>query len=223
MPTILLRNTTGDKLCEYVARQLNHFFPDDSGIGGHTFSPYMSHTLERLHGCFAGIKRKKYQSVEGPFFNYLHPDHYAAFLYLLANTIHRAGAADDLAFRVYYLNKVLHTLDAFFDAELPEVFQFMHPIGTVLGHAKYGNYFCVYQNCTVGSDEPGNAPVFGDSVVMYAGSTVIGKSTIGGNVVLGANAFVIDRDVPANSVVVASYARPRVTANRKHVMDRRFL
>jgi serine O-acetyltransferase len=223
MSKIILRNTTGDRLCGYVARQLDAFFPDDSGIGGHTFAPYISQTLERLRACFMGIKRKKYQAAEGPFFNYLHPDHYAASLYLLANTIHRAGAVDDLAFRVYYLNKALHALDAFFDAELPEVFQFMHPIGTVLGHAKYGNYFCVYQNCTVGSDEPGNTPVFGDCVVMYAGSTVIGKSRIGENVVLGANAYVIDRDVPDNSVIVAAASRPRATPNRKHVMERRFL
>jgi serine O-acetyltransferase len=182
----------------------------------------MPQTLERVRACFAGIKRKKYWTAEGPFFNHMHPDHYAAFLYLLANIIHHAGAADDLAFRVHYLNKALHALDAFFDAELPEVFQFMHPIGTVLGHATYGNYFCVYQNCTVGSDEPGNTPVFGDGVVMYAGSTVIGKSRIGGNVVLGANAFVIDRDIPDNSVVIAGSALARVTPNRKHVMDRRF-
>jgi serine O-acetyltransferase len=222
MPTLNLINTSHKILCGYVARQLNHFFPDDSGIDGGTFEPYMAQTLARLQACFAGIKRRKYQDAEGPFFNYLHPDHYAVFLYLLANTAYRTDASNDLAFRIYYLNKALHSLDAFYDAELPEIFMFMHPIGTVLGHAKYGNYFCAYQNCTVGSDEPGNTPVFGDCVVMYAGATVIGKSKIGDNVVLGANAFVIDRDIPDSSIVMGSFPRLRVTPNHRHVMDRRF-
>lgn len=222
MPAPKLLNATSSKLCDYAARQLNHFFPDDAGISGKTFEPYIAQTLERLGACFAGIRRRKYQDDDGPFFNYLHPDHYAVFLYLLANTIYRVDAASKLAFRVYYLNKALHALDAFYDAELPEVFMLMHPIGTVLGHAKYGNHFCAYQNCTVGSDEPGNTPVFGDGVVMYAGSTVIGKSKIGDNVVLGANAFVIDRDIPANSIVMGSFPRLHVTPNHRHVLDRRF-
>jgi serine O-acetyltransferase len=222
MPALTLLNSSREKLCDYVARQLNNFFPDDSGFSGNTFEPFIAPTLERLRLCFEGIQRRKYQDAAGPFFNYLHPDHYAVFLYLLANTIHRAGADGALAFRVYYLNKALHAFDAFLDAELPEVFMIMHPVGTVLGHAKYGNYFCAYQNCTVGSDEPGNTPVFGDHVVMYAGATVIGKSKIGNNVVLGANSFVIDREIADNSVVMGGTPRLIVTGNRKHVADRRF-
>ena len=68
-------------------------------------------------------------------FNYLHPDHYAMFLYLLANTVSRGDRANPLPFRLFYLNKVLHGLDVYHDTELPEVFQFMHPLGTVLGQA----------------------------------------------------------------------------------------
>lgn len=222
MPTLNLLKATPSTLCAYVARQLENFFPDESGISGKTFEPYIDATLERVRVCFDGIKRPKYQQSGQPFFNYLHPDHYAVFLYLLANTMHRTDGNDVLAFRVYYLNKALHALDAFYNAELPEVFMFMHPIGTVLGHATYGNYFCAYQNCTVGSDEPGNTPVFGDHVVMYAGATVIGRSKIGGNVVLGANAFVIDRDIPDDSIVMGAFPRLRVTPNRVHVLDRRF-
>ncbi len=222
MPTLLLRNSNPEELCAYAARQLAHFFPDGAGISQKTFEPYIAATLDRLRTCFEGIVRRKYQESGQAFFNYLHPDHYAVFLYLLANTIFRSDGNDDLAFRVYYLNKALHSLDAFYNAELPEIFMFMHPIGTVLGHAKYGNYFCAYQNCTVGSDEPGNSPVFGDCVVMYAGSTVIGQSKIGSNVVLGAQSFVIDRDIPDNSIVMGTFPRLRVTPNKTHVLDRRF-
>jgi serine O-acetyltransferase len=222
MPTLRLVNTTGDTLCGYVARQLDNVFPDGAGITAKAFDPYMEQTLERLRVCFSGIKRRKYQDDAGPFFNYMHPDHHAVFLYLLANTIHRSGGASDLAFRVYYLNKALHALDAFYDAQLPEIFMFMHPLGTVLGHARYGNYFCAYQNCTVGSDEPGNTPEFSEGVVMYAGATVIGRSKIGANVVFGANAFVIDRDIPDNSIVMGAHPRLRVMPNHKHVLDRRF-
>lgn len=222
MPTLNLLNTSSEKLCAYLARQLNNFFPDDAGISDKSFEPHIAETLERLRVCFAGIERRKYQNEGKPFFNYMHPDHYAVFLYLLANTIFRTTASTALAFRVYYLNKALHALDAFYDAELPEIFMFMHPIGTVLGHARYGNYFCAYQNCTVGSDEPGNTPAFGDCVIMYAGATVIGRSKIGNNVVLGAKAFVIDREIPDNSIVMGAFPRLHVTPNKTHVLDRRF-
>ncbi len=42
---------------------------------------------------------------------------------------------------------------------------------------------------------------FGDRVILYSGVTVIGKSKIGDNVVLSANTYVKDENIPSNTIV----------------------
>jgi serine O-acetyltransferase len=222
MSEFILRNMTVENLSGYVARQLSMYFPDGSVISADTIRPYMSDALERTHVCFAGIEKKKFREAEQVMFNYMHPDHYAMFLYLLSNTVSRSDRENPLAFRLFYLNKVLHGLDVYHDTELPPVFQFMHPLGTILGQAEYGNYFCVYQGCSVGCDEQGVFPVIGEHVVLYAGASVIGRSRIGNNVVVGANVMLLDRDVPDSKVVLGGASDLQIRDNVRHVLERRF-
>lgn len=222
MSEFLLRDTTAEELCEYVVHQLKHFFPEKRPAATAEIRLVIGEALERTCACFAGIERRKFRAENKVMFNYLHPDHYAMFLYLLSNTVSQRDRSNPLAFRLYYLNKVLHSLDAYHDTELPEVFQFMHPLGTILGHAKYGNYFCVYQGCSVGSDEEGIYPEIGEHVVLYAGASVIGRSKIGDNVVIGANTMVLNRDIAPNKVVLGGLQRLNIRDNGKHVLERRF-
>lgn len=222
MSEFILRDMTPDDLCAYVTRQLNLFFPDKRPVSAEQLRPVMNEALERTRACFTGIEKNKFRTGGQVMFNYLHPDHYAMFLYLLSNTVSRRDSANPLAFRLFYLNKVMHGLDAYHDAELPEIFQFMHPLGTILGHARYGNYFCVYQGCSVGSDEKGVFPEIGEHVILYAGASVIGNSKIGDNVVIGANAMVLNHDVPANKVVLGNHQSLNLRDNSRHVRERRF-
>src|SRR5437588_860224 len=76
-----------------------------------------------------------------------------------------------LAACVYGLNKALHGLDVFYEVELPTIFAFQHPVGTVLGRAHYSNYLLVYQRCTVGSTLSGESPTFEPGVVLFGGSS----------------------------------------------------
>lgn len=206
----------------YVCALLERQFPDGRRFDPAQLAPAIGASLARLGRCFAGIARPKFAGPGGAVFNPLHPDHFSMFLALLANDVLKHMADRDTAFRLYYLNKALHALDVFPDTEMPEVFQFMHPTGTILGPARYGSHFCVYQNCTVGSSENGVYPEFGDGVVLYAGARVIGACRIGSNVVVAANTFVIDRDVPDDTVVISEGIRPRFSPNRRTVIERRF-
>ncbi len=88
----------------------------------------------------------------------------------------------------------------FYQAELPDIFTFDHPLGAVMGRASYTNYFSFGQGCTVGNNH-GAYPVFGESVFMLSDSKVIGRSKIGDNVIIAANAFVKDEVVPSGSIV----------------------
>lgn len=222
MVEFVLRDMTPERLSAYVSKQLTVFFPDGCSPPVGVLHPCASEALERTRLCFTGIEKSKFRDGDRVMFNYLHPDHYAMFLYLLANTVSRHDRGNPLAFRLYYLNKVLHGLDAYPDIELPEVFQFMHPVGTVLGHAKYGNHFCVYQGCSVGSGEDGVYPEIGDCVVLYARASVIGRSRIGNNVVIGAGAMVLDTDIPDDRVVLGAAENLNIRSNSRHVLERRF-
>ena len=80
---------------------------------------------------------------------------------------------------------------------LPEVFLFVHPVGSVIGRARLGNFLCIYQNCSIGGsprDGELDYPVLGDGVLMYAKSGVIGKSRVGSRVVLGAGSLVVNAE-----------------------------
>ena len=221
MSDFILRDMTPANLSNYVARQLSTYFPDGRVISAETIHAFMSDALERTRLCFTGIEKKKFRDGVQVMFNYLHPDHYAMFLYLLSNTVSRLDKQNPLAFRLFYLNKALHGLDAYHDTELPEVFQFMHPLGTILGQATYGNYFCVYQGCSVGCDEQGIFPVIGEHVVLYAGASVIGRSHIGNNVVISANTMVLNQDI-CNNKLVFTQPQLEIRDNKRHVIERRF-
>jgi serine O-acetyltransferase len=222
MSQFILRDFDSASLAQYVSAQLERCFPDGRHCSADGLAAAVSEALERTRACFTGIDRPKYRAGDDVLYNPLHPDHHAAFLYLLSNVLSRKDRDDPRAFRLFYLNKALHGLDAYHDIELPEVFQFMHPLGTVLGHARYGNHFCVYQGCSVGADEQGSYPDFGDGVVMYAGASVIGACHIGRNVVLGAGSLVLGRDIADNSLVRPTSPTFEVVENRKSVVERRF-
>jgi serine O-acetyltransferase len=146
----------------------------------------------------------KYSHINGiPAFNSLNTDQYAMFLYIVSNTCYKNFEEANLASKVYYLNKIMHGIDVYYEVMLPEIFKFGHCVGTVLGRAKYGNYFGVMHNCTVGNNL-GKYPTFEDRVGMLVGSKVLGDSYIGRNTIISANTTIIDENIPENSIVFGS-------------------
>jgi serine O-acetyltransferase len=189
-----------DELTSYVTLQTGALFPDGRTTAEGLAGP-VAQALERTERCFSQINMKYFREAGETRFDHLHTDQYAMFLYLLANSVYRMGGDPRLASRIYALNKALHGVDAFYEVELPEVFVFQHPVGTVLGRANYGNYFFVYQRCSVGSNLDGKYPTIGEGVVMFGGSAIVGASTVGENCWLSIGAVVMDAAVPANSTV----------------------
>jgi serine O-acetyltransferase len=206
------------ELSAYVARQATQFFPD-AEVRPEALSPYVGPALERLAACLGAFLERHLRGAAA--FDHLHTDHYAAFLYLLANTLHRRGGDRALATKLYALNKALHALDVYFEVELPEVFYFQHPVGTVLGRARYGNFLVVYQRCTVGGKD-GAYPTLGEGVVLYGGSVLVGGCRVGSNVALSAGALVIEQDIPDNSVVFGASPALTVKPAKRRERDRFF-
>ena len=98
----------------------------------------------------------------------------------------------------------MHSIDWFYAIDLPIHFLCEHPLGSVLGKASYGDYLLIYQGTTVGGSIKAGVlyyPVFGENIIMFANSSVIGKCHVGCNVIISAGAKVVNQDVPSNSVV----------------------
>lgn len=154
---------------------------------------------KRLERCFEKNPNKYYHRDGETFFNPFQSAQYNIFLYFMSNEIWKAGNSL-LADKIYYLNKTLNANDLFYEVELPEYFKCDHPVGSVMGRAKYGNGFSFGQCCTVGNNN-GIYPVIEENVRMCAYSSIIGNCHIGSNTILGAYASVKDQNVPSDSLV----------------------
>lgn len=138
-------------------------------------------------------------------FNPYHAIQYMTFLYYLSHDIYRNANVGQLCDKIYYLNKIFHAVDLFYAIDLPAHFGAEHPLGAVMGRAKYSNGFFFYQGCTVGgtSDNKGNLyyPHLGENVHMFSHSSILGNSIIGNNVNIGAGCIVKNQNIPDNSTV----------------------
>ena len=182
-------------LIDYVEWQLAMFSPDNIEVHSKILLGILPQTLERLEKCFSAIHNKYFDAG----FDHLHGDQYAMFLYFLSNTIYRNGGDLTLCKKLFLLNKYLHGIDVMWEIELPDIFLFAHPVGTVLGRAKYSNYFAVYQNCTVGVNH-NVFPTFDEYVSLHPGSMVLGDCHVGRNCKISAGATMIDKDLRENNI-----------------------
>ena len=161
--------------------------------------------LRDLAYCF-GFSRNKYYRQGGDVHFYIyHSAQYCIFLYMLARMIFLRFPRDSaLSDKLYLLNKMLNGLDLYYQVEMPAVFHVDHPVGSVIGRARIGDGFSFSQGCTVGNNK-GVYPVIGKNVIMMSDSKILGRSCIGDNVIIAANSYLKDFDVPDNSVVFGVY------------------
>lgn len=218
----MMRSTLSPQQLEsYVLKLVSLHFPDDYHPN-YSIARLLGRTLQRVEHCFSHIHLKYYRNGDGVIFDHLNSDHFASFLYFLGNTIWSETQDTELPTRLFYLNKVMHGIDLFYSVKMPDIFLLVHPLGTVLGNASYGDYFVVYQNVTVGADEAGIYPNFGIGTVLYAKSTIIGECKLGNDVIFGANAFILNSDVPTGTLVVGQHPSIRFIPSSLSVAQRVF-
>lgn len=180
-----------------VEKQLNNFFLD---IDISQLKNNIPTTLERLEICLNKVKSKYCHIENETYFSPYNSTQYGLFLYYLSNTIYRTIGRNSLSDQIYYLNKIMNSVDWYYEISLPNVFYTEHPIGSVLGRATYSNNLFIYQGVTIGGNK-GIYPVIGENVLLYSNSSVLGNSHIGDNVVISCNTLVKDENIPSNSIV----------------------
>ena len=97
----------------------------------------------------------------------------------------------------------------------------VHPVGTVDRQCQLSDYLVIYQNCTVGAGDY-DYPVLGSGTILYSHSSVLGDCKLGDDVIMAANAMVIDCEVPPSTVVVGQPPHNRFLSNKRSVKARCF-
>lgn len=190
-----------DELLKLTIHQLQSIFFISSEETD-AINTILDSVLERCERCFSKITCRYYSSEDKVRFSPLHSDQHAVFLYFLSNSLYHTGTENKtLAEKVYRLNKMMNGNDIYCSVELPEIFKIEHSIGTIIAPgSKIGNYFKISQNCTLGNNN-GCLPVLGEHVYMLSGSKIIGNSVIGDNVIISANTYIKDTNIPSGSIV----------------------
>lgn len=191
---------TKSELQGYVARQLNHFFPDNNVVHALDFNHIIDTAIDRVDYCFQKVSFTRYNTKGETILNHLYADQYMMFIWFLSNTVWKSGINNVIANKLYYLNKSLHALDCMYDTALPDIFLIFHGAGTMLGKASYSDYFVALQGCTIGSHK-GIYPVMGKGVALASHASLIGDCKIGSRVTISANTSVYKMDSPSNSLI----------------------
>lgn len=200
-------------LSQYTKKQIESEFPDGIILSDQQWTHITERSLLRLSKIFKQINNKYYSKDLESSFNYLHSDHYAMYIYLLSQEAAHTLNNENYASKFFYFNKIKHALDIYYKVELPEIFLFIHPIGTIIGNGTFDNFLAIYQGVTVGSKVGEfKYPQIGQNVTLYANSTLIGECKVGNNVVIGANTLLITQDVPAGHLAVGQHPNNKMMA-----------
>ena len=190
-----------------LLRQLQSFFPPLSEDEERMIPNCLEVVIPQCEYNFSHSENKYFSTEkEGrriTRFDAYHSIQWMTLLYYLSHELYLRKS--NLCDKVYYLNKIMHSVDLFYAIELPQIWSAEHPLGTVMGRAKYSNGFFFYQGCTVGGtkDKEGNIyyPVIEENVRMYSNSSILGNCHIGKGAQIGAGAIVKNQDVPEGSIV----------------------
>lgn len=203
------------ELLKFYLYQLNNNFVDGNEIkASNEIIKQFDFALQRVEFCFSKINNKYYFSNDNVIFNHLNSDHSAVLLYYWSNTLYNNNYDRKICDKIFYLNKILHGLDAYYEVKLPDIFLLVHPLGTVLGRGEYSNYFVAYQRCGIGSNK-NKSPSLGEHVTLRPGASVLGNSIIGDYCEIAADSLLLDRKLEKKSLYIGNPKSNFITKSKR--------
>ena len=140
----------------------------------------------------------------------LYPGFHAIVLHRLAHFLWRLRLPFIPRF-ISQVSRFLTGLEIHPGATIGEGFFVDHGAGVVIGEtAVIGKNVIIFHNVTLGGtgNHSGKRhPTIGNNVLIGTGATLLGPITVGDNVKIGANSFIVMRDVPPNTTVTGTPAR----------------
>lgn len=204
------------ELKEYIGCQLEQFMPDKYKFTGNDIDTALRDALDRVEYCFKHIGQRHYWHDGQVIFSHLHGDQYATFLYFLSNSLWRISENRAICDKLIYLNRILNSFFFSYKAQLPKIFRFQHPIGSIIGNAEYEDFLVILQNVTIntGDGRGGAAPHIGKGVFLAVGATILGNTQIGDGASVSANITLFDEIIPPNHIVLLKDGRDKMVRPR---------
>lgn len=191
-----------ENLSAYVLKQLDFYIPDGYVVEQKYWLEAIGTALIRCDNCFKHILIPQYRdSNKESLFSHLHRDQYATFLYFLGNTLWVHYHEKQLCDKLLNLQSILHSFFLSYKCEMPDIFCLGHPIGSIIGNARYSDGLYINQNVTVNThvDDKGNTDlVLGKGVTLCAGATIIGNKPIGDRVTIGPNVLIHNEKIESD-------------------------
>lgn len=196
---------TFQKLAEHINKQIDFFsYNSNSSLlpEGTVLKPSLKKTIQCLSfdETIAGTPEKDFENCINRMI--LNTDYYATFLVILSRQALLNGFELE-AWKIFALNKSLHSINISPNVELPSIFRLVHNVGTVIGRAKFGNYLFVGHGCTIGaSGKSDTYPILGERVSLRANCQILGDSILGDNIIIGSGVTLINEKIPSNTIII---------------------
>ena len=169
-----------------------------------------------------------YYSHEGRgFLDLSYLDHYLILCYRFSHALHLCGLKKEIADAVYYSCRIRTSTDIFYRSEIGEYFMPVHPLGAVVdSKATYGIGFRLYHGVNIGPWEvigkPASEwihPVIGNGVIIYAKSSIYGKTIIGDNVIISPGTTIVNETIPDNSIIFGASPDLKAVPNKHNNLE----
>lgn len=199
----MVSSLTKTELKEYLAKQLNHLFPDNYKLKGTDTDIALNQALEKVEYCFSQINFRHYSENGEANFKHLYSDQYSQFLYIYARELWLLSQNKPICDKLVLLNKALNGILCPYTVKMPSIFFFLHPVGTVIGNANFSDYLVIAQNVTINNsiNKDGIEELnIGKGVFLSAGSKIIGTQPIGDFSSIGVNTTIYNIEVPSNMI-----------------------
>lgn len=186
------------QLEKYIEKQLDVYLPDGYLVDEQILSLGIGRALERCEACFEHILLPNYRNAKKEaFFSHLHMDQYATFLYFLGNSIWTQTQEKILCDKILNLNRILNGFFISYKCDMPNVFVFAHPVGSIIGNARYSDGLYISQNVTINTDE--NLEI-GRGCFLGVGAKIIGGQRIGDRCSFGTDVVIYNQQISDDSV-----------------------
>jgi serine O-acetyltransferase len=140
----------------------------------------------------------------------LYPGFHAIAMHRLSHLLWRIGIPF-IPRMISQIMRFLSGLEIHPGAKIGKGFFCDHGMGVVIGETTViGENAVLFHNVTLGGTGKHSGkrhPTVGNNVLIGTGAILLGPITVGDNVRIGANSFVVMRDIPANVTVAGTPAR----------------